>query len=340
MEQWTQLTAFSAVMLSYVVPLRRWSLESIDELSTYLRGLTDIAEVIVVDGSDAPIFEHHGLTLTPPIRHLPVDAQFHGRSGKVNGVLTGVSVASHERVVLADDDVRYYAIELQRLADMLNDAHLVRPQNYFEPLPWHARWDTARSLLNRCFAADFPGTLAVRRSALLATGGYDADVLFENLELMRTVEAAGGVVRNAPDLYVRRMPPSTGQFLRQRVRQAYDSAATPGRMLAELLLLPLVVFALRARAFRALFGCIGALVALAERGRRRAGGRSVFPATCSLFAPAWVLERALCAWCALTTRARGGVPYAGTRFARAASPPGELRRRHRHVHLTLEGARA
>ncbi|MEA3215014.1 MAG: hypothetical protein QOJ19_1170 [Acidimicrobiia bacterium] len=327
-------------MLSYVVPLRRWSLGSIDELATYLRALTDIAEVIVVDGSDAPIFEHHGRTLTAPIRHLPVGPQFHGRSGKVNGVLTGVSVASHERVVLADDDVRYDAAELQRVAELLEDAHLVRPQNYFDPRPWHARWDTARSLLNRCFAGDFPGTLAVRRSALLATGGYDADVLFENLELMRTIETAGGVVRHAPELYIRRAPPSTGQFLRQRVRQAYDSSATPGRMLVELLLLPVLLFALRASAFRALCGGIISLVALAERGRRRAGGRRVFPATCSLFAPAWALERAICAWCALATRARGGVPYAGTRFARAATPRGELRRRYRHVQLKLEGALA
>jgi hypothetical protein len=192
-------------MLSYVVPLRRWSLGSIDELATYLRALTDIAEVIVVDGSDAPIFEHHGRTLRAPIRHLPVGAQLHGRSGKVNGVLTGVSVAGHERVVLADDDVRYDAAELQRVANLLEDAHLVRPQNYFDPRPWHARWDTARSLLNRCFAGDFPGTLAVRRSALLATGGYDADVLFENLELMRLGE--GSVTRPSSTSAARRLRP-------------------------------------------------------------------------------------------------------------------------------------
>ena len=36
---------------------------------------------------------------------------------------------------------------------------LVRPQNYFEPLPWHARWDTARTLLNRGLGRDYPGTL-------------------------------------------------------------------------------------------------------------------------------------------------------------------------------------
>ena len=119
--------------------------------------------------------------------------------GKVNGVVTGVRECSHERVVIADDDVRYDAAALRRVVALLDEADLVRPQNYFDPLPWHARWDTARSLLNRVFTGDpafpvgdFPGTLAVRRSAFLASGAYDGDALFENLELMRTIRAAGG----------------------------------------------------------------------------------------------------------------------------------------------------
>ena len=121
--------------------------------------------------------------------------------GKVNGVVTGVRECSHERVVLADDDVRYDCPELRRTVDLLGEADLVRPQNYFDELPWHARWDTARSLLNRVFTGDptfpvgdFPGTLAVRREVFLASGAYDGDALFENLELMRTIRASGGVV--------------------------------------------------------------------------------------------------------------------------------------------------
>jgi hypothetical protein len=323
-------------VLSYVVPLRRWSPGSIDDLADYLQQLTEVAEVIVVDGSAEPIFEHHRRRFPAPIRHLPVASEFNGRSGKVNGVLTGVSVAGQERVILADDDVRYEPAGLQRIEELLDHAHVVRPQNYFGPMPWHARWDSARSLLNRSFAADFPGTLAVRRSALLATGGYDSDVLFENLELMRTIEAAGGVVHNAPDVYIRRLPPSTRQFLRQRIRQAYDSAATPVRMAAELLMLPFVILALRARKFDALFGALVVLVAVAELGRRRAGGHKVFPLTCSLFAPAWSLERAICAWCALAARASGGIPYAKARFNRAATPRAELVRRYSHLQLAME----
>ncbi len=115
------------------------------------------------------------------------------------------------------------------MARLLAEADLVRPQNYFDPLPWHARWDTARILCNRAFGSDFPGTLGVRSSFLRSIGGYDGDVLFENLELIRTVTAAGGRVIDAPDLFVRRRPPTVARFLEQRPRQAYDDWAQPLR---------------------------------------------------------------------------------------------------------------
>ena len=55
-------------------------------------------------------------------------------------------------VVIADDDVRYDprpAHPRRRISCATHD--LVRPQNYFSPLPWHAVWDTARTLINRAF---------------------------------------------------------------------------------------------------------------------------------------------------------------------------------------------
>ena len=63
-----------------------------------------------------------------------------------------------------DDDVRFDRPGLERVVDLLATHHLVRPQNYFSPLPWHALWDTARTLINRAPGPDYPGTLAVRRS--------------------------------------------------------------------------------------------------------------------------------------------------------------------------------
>src|SRR5690606_6816709 len=138
--------------------------------------------------------------------------------------------------------------------------------------------------------------LGVRRSRLGA--GYDGDVLFENLELIRTVRARGGRVVSAPGLYVRRLPCSARRFWSQRVRQAYDDLAQPARLVVSLSLLPAAGVAGARRAYRPLLAGAALAVLLAEAGRRRAGGSAVFPAGASLFAPVWLLERGVCGWLA------------------------------------------
>ena len=315
-----------ALPLSYVLPLRTAPGEPVDELAGYLRWLVgEVAEVVVVDGSDPDVLEDHRrafppeAVVVPPAERTPM--------GKVGGVVTGVRRAACDAVVVADDDVRYDAGSLRRVLDLLAEADVVRPANHFDPLPWHARVDTGRILLNRVLGGDWPGTLGVRRQRLLAAGGYDGAALFENLELVRTVRAAGGTEVVASDVHVRRLPPTTAHFLGQRVRQAYDELARPWRLVASLAVLPTVaVLAARGRR-RALVAGVAAIVAVAEVGRRRDGGRQVFPASSSLLAPVWVLERAACSWLALWARLRGGVPYRDGRLRTAANPPRVLRRR-------------
>lgn len=310
---------------TYVLPLRWLEDGPLDDLTAYLRMLAGRLEVIVVDGSPTERFLRHHGAWEAMASHVPPDPRFRFLNGKVNGVLTGVELARHEAVLVADDDVRYGWEDLERVIAALEHADVVRPQNYFWPLPWHARWDTARMLLNRALGGDFPGTLGVRRSSVLGAGGYHGDVLFENLELIRTVEAAGGVVLDDPGCLVRRLPPTARHFAGQRVRQAYDEWARPARMAAGLAILPLVVGLLVRRRPGVLAAAAAATVATAEAGRRRDGGRRRFPASASLLAPVWIAERAVCAWLALARRATGGCPYAGARFVRAATPVRRLR---------------
>jgi Glycosyl transferase family 21 len=304
--------------LSYVLPLRwdRVDPAGIAELAEYLRVLRELVDIIVIDGSPPEVFAAHHAAWPPLALHRPPDPAFRFANGKVNGVLTGVPAARHEHVVIADDDVRHTAESLAAIDRALDTAAVVRPQNYFAPAPWHARWDTARSLINRAMGADYPGTLGVRRSVFVAMGGYDGDVLFENLELIRTVRAAGGRERRLPGVYVRRLPPSPRRFWQQRVRQAYDEFAQPARMAAFLAVLPVTV----ALPARGRVTAAAAAVAVAEVGRRRAGGARVFPADTPLWAPVWLLERGVCAWLAVGARVLfGGVRYAGGRLERAAS---------------------
>jgi hypothetical protein len=317
----------SRLDLSYVVPVRWRDGAQRAELAAYLAAIAPhCAEVIVVDGSDPEVFAANAAAWGEHATHVPPAPEERWLMGKVSGVRTGVWLASRERVVIADDDVRYEPATLRRTAELLGRHDLVRPQNHFDRLPWHARWDTARTLLNRSLGRDYPGTLAVRRSRMLAMGMYDGDVLFENLELIRTVRARGGSVASPLDLYVARVPPSAAHFWGQRTRQAYDDFALPARMALWLAVIPLLLLGVLKRRPSLALAPAALAIAAAERGRRRAGGAAVFPASSSLLAPLWVLERGVCAWLAVLQRLRfGGVRYGDSVIPVAAHSERELR---------------
>ena len=320
-----------------MLPIRRTDSPATGELTTYLRRLAQSVEVIVVDGSPAPVYDEHRDAWSGFAAHIAPERTT--TMGKVGGVVTGVFRASYDKVVIADDDVRYDADGLRRMAELLEDGEVVRPQNYFDPCPWHAAWDTGRTLLNRVSGGDWPGTMGVRRSVLVATGGYDGDAMFENLELVRTVVAAGGREVVPLDLYVRRLPCSAPHFWSQRVRQAYDELARPGRLALSLTVLPGALTLAATGRWRALLAAWAAIVATAEAGRRRAGGTRVFPFVASLLAPAWVIERAVCIWLAVGSRLRGGVRYGHGRVRLAATPMRRLRARRGRAYGAVEESR-
>jgi hypothetical protein len=156
--------------------------------------------------------------------------------------------------------------------------------------------------------------------------------MFENLELVRTVTASGGVEAIPLGLYVRRLPPTADHFWSQRVRQAYDEFARPRRLAVWLAVLPAIALAATAGRWLWVEAAAVASIAAAEIGRRRASGRHVFPAAASFAAPLWVTERAVCAWLALGARLLlGGIPYRGRIVARAATPMRQLQARLRRA---------
>ena len=243
-------------------------------------------------------------------------------------MLTGVDLARYDRVVIADDDVRYRKAELDRTVSLLDTYDLIRPQNYFSPLPWHALWDTARTLLNRAtIGADFPGTLAVRRSSLLDAGGYDGDVLFENLELIRRSAPTTAPLPPPRTSTSRAYPPAPRTFSASapaRLTTIRDAAAHGG---------------LAGPPAGARYGGGDPSTRRGPRGRRsgdRAGrartppsgrDRGVPPAA-SVLAPLWVLERAVCSWLAVLQRLRfGGARYGNSIIPTAAHSESTLRRR-------------
>jgi hypothetical protein len=318
------------VQSTYILPLCSHESRADRELTDYLRWLASRAETIVVDGSAPEVFAAHAAAWGTIVRHVAPAPDLATPMGKVGGVLTGVRLASHERIVIADDDVRYDDEGLNRMVEHLDDADVVRPQNYFTSLPWHACWDTGRTLLNRVSGGDWPGTLGVRRSMLRRTGGYDGRAMFENLELVRTIVAAGGHATIPLDLFVARHPATARHFFSQRVRQAYDEFARPARLVLQLAVLPAAITLVRASGWGALGAAVCAVVLVAEVGRQRANGTRVFPLRTSLFAPVWLAERAVCSWIALGARVFvGGVPYRGRVLRHAATPLRVLRARQK-----------
>jgi hypothetical protein len=309
----------------YILPLK-WSDDGFaDSLTEYFRWLSTRIDVTVIDGSPQQLFDEHCRQWSNFVRLAP-PGSWPGPNGKVAGVVTGIRMARHDYAIVADDDVRYDEHSLSEVIGALRRADLVRPQNYFLHWPWHARWDNGRTLINRAIGSDYPGTFGLRLSDSLRSDGYSGEALFENLELIRTIRAGGGSEVRLDGVFVGRVPPSSRHFIGQRVRQAYDDFAQPGRLVAELCLLPIIL--LSARRPKLLLVLSAAAIALAEWGRRRAGGDRVFPGTGALWAPLWVAERALCVWLALGSRLRGGVKYNGARIALAAHTLASLRKQH------------
>jgi hypothetical protein len=316
--------------VSYVVPIRAASCPS-SEFFSYLSFVQKMVDqVVVVDGSDYAVFDALSARLPAGVVHLATPRHSYARNGKTVGINAALSLVRAAHVVIADDDVEFTQDSLQALVSRLRHADAVMPQNFFVGrLVWHAVYETSRMVFQRSFGYDFAGTVAIRRVSLRGVV-FDERVLFDNLEVLRTILARGGRVVCCRDVYIAKRPPSTRQFFRQRVRQAYDEFARPLRLVVSLLLLPLGVAVPKMRYVLVIAGLV-----LGEVGRRRDGGEVYFPLAGSLCVPLWVLERSICSWLALFQRLTGGAYFGGQRLPTAAnsiatlgrsSPAGEVLR--------------
>ncbi|HEV8614182.1 MAG TPA: glycosyltransferase [Methylomirabilota bacterium] len=310
---------------TYLLPIRRVRADAAEtaEFAAYFDELRRAGcEVLVIDGSPAPVFAAHARAWRGRCRHVTVDERYRYLNGKVNGIHTGIDLAGHERVIIADDDIRYTAADVERMCALLDRHECVRPQNYLAPRPWWARMEAARMLMNRGVlrAGDYPGTQGVRLSAMRRVGHYDGDVLFDNEELVRHFAACDADVGYARDFFIAKRPPTFAKWVEQRPRQAYEDFGIPAKTALFLGLLPAVlgVAMLGGAAAALAFVALVAVVAVTLAGRGRSGGAAAFvPASIALWAPAWVLERALSTWWAVYWRlCHGGYPFGGRLLSR------------------------
>jgi len=304
---------------TYLLPIRRANFvaKEASELADYFGSLSVAGcEVVVIDGSAERVFQQHDEVWRRVCRHEKVDRSFGFLNDKVNGVHTGVQLASEEKIILADDDIRYRHAEIDRVCELLDRFEVIRPQNFLRPLPWWARMEAARMLINRATlrTADYPGTCAFLRSTMLRVGHYDGDVLFDNEEIIRHFAAARVSIIYANDLFIRKRQPTFRKWIEQRPRQAYEDFGLRIKT-ALFLSLPLLavwvaaVFGWRGLLFYLLCLSIFA-ISLAMSGRCLGAASEYFPGSVCLFAPLWVLERIASTYWALYWHfARGGYPF-------------------------------
>ena len=303
---------------TYLLPIRRVraSASEMEDFAAYFRLLSEAGcEVLVVDGSPAEVFHEHDGAWGPLCRHARVDPQYRYLNGKVNGIHTGVDLSSCEKIIIGDDDIRYTHADIERMCSLLDQHEMVRPQNYLRPLPWWARMESARMLLNRALlpTGDYPGTCGFLRATMRRVGHYEGDVLFDNEEIVRHVALHGARICNALDFLILKRPPTLSKWWEQRPRQAYEDFVMWAKTALFVSVLPLGLalwlwFGWRAMLLYALLLACGSSL-LALRGRR-AGAHKVFPAWLSLYAPLWVLERSLSVYWAIYWRVvHGGYPF-------------------------------
>jgi len=179
--------------------------------------------------------------------------------------------------------------------------------------------EAARMLINRgtLRAADYPGTCAFRRTAMLRGRHFDGDVLFDNEEMIRHFIRSGLNVLYANDLFVCKEAPTWRKWLEQRPRQAYEDFPLRLKTVLFASLIPagLTVLALLGRKSFLGFVVVLSLVAigLSFRGYARGAARTVLPWTVCLYAPFWILERAISTyWAFCWYLRRGGYPFGDT----------------------------
>jgi hypothetical protein len=171
-------------------------------------------------------------------------------------------------------------------------------------------------LINRATlrAADYPGTCAFRRAAMLGVGHYDGDVLFDNEEIIRHFARHHIRICYASDFFVQKRAPRFRKWLEQRPRQAYEDFGLRAKtaLFFALPLLTLLAALVAGLKGLTLFcsAAVFAAMAIVLAGRMRGEARKYFPPSIVFYAPLWILERSVSTyWALYWYLRRGGYPF-------------------------------
>lgn len=323
-----------ACRCSYLVVIERdrEADDGLRDLASYLSTLTLAGcDVIVVDGSPAPVFEKNRRILRWVSRHIAARPRHHSFSGRIDVVRTAIDVSSCDRIIVAGDSVRYDDTAVAGVCDLLDSHEVVEPQDYFHPLPWWSGIEAGRMLVHRGVEPlpHHGATFGMRKSSLRGLRGVD--VAWSNGDdPVRYLATQGAEIFAACDVFVRRLPPLLNDWLRDRPRQAGDDFDMPVKTAFFFALLPVAMVLAVVGGLRLAGGYAGAIAfasfVLAIRGR--GSDSAFFPIRACFSAPVWVLERSLSVYWALAQKLRGSSteaahPSVTDRAARSKVASGE-----------------
>jgi hypothetical protein len=286
-----------------VIERDREPADDLRDLASYLSTISVAdCEVIVVDGSPSPIFESNRAILRWVSRHVAARPRHRNFTGGIDSVRTAVDVSGCDKIIIADENVRYHPDAIESVCDLLDLHEVVEPQDYFEPLPWWSGIEAGRMLVHRGVEPlpDHGATFGIRRSSIRGLRGVD--IAWSNGEdAVRRLASQGAEVFSACEIFVRRLPPPLDHWLRELPRQADDDFAMPVKTAFFFALLPIAIVLSALGGIRLAGGYASAIalgsMVLAVRGR--SGAATFFPLRACLCAPIWVFERSLSVYWAL-----------------------------------------
>lgn len=282
----------------------------LQDLAEYLSWLSVAGfDVVIVDASPLRIVERNRRVLRWVGRHVVARPQHRAPSGEIDPVRAAIDVAACEKIIVADDRVRYSEEGLDDMCALLDLHEVVEPQDYLDPLPWWGGIDAGRMLVHRGIdpLSDCGTTFGLRTAAV--RGLRTLDGALPDAGHVRRLAAQGAEVFCAIDLFVRRIPSLLDDWWRERSQQADRDFAMPAKTIFFLSILPMLGVLVMLGGVRIAEGYAGAIafgsLSLAIRGR--SGAHRVFPWRACLYAPLWVLERSISVYWALWRKLREGV---------------------------------
>jgi hypothetical protein len=284
------------------------SANELRDLANYL-SMVGVAgcDVVVLDASPRLQFDLNARILRWVGRHVAVRPEHRTPSGSLDLVRSAATLAACEKVIVAEQDVRYTPDAIGQICDLLEMHEVVEPQDYLDPLPWWGGIEAGRMLVHRGIEPqpDHGATLGFRRSAVNSLRNLTTGEVLD--DQARRLAAAGAEVYAATNVFVRREPGALDEWLAQRPRYAGDDFDLPFKSAFFFSVVPLLVIlgVLGGIQLAGAYASVIAFAAVSLARRGRAGAGRYFPLRACLFAPLWVFERSVSVYWALYRRLRG-----------------------------------